>query len=72
MEQNTISSAGENNGGGNYPSGSMTTKMAWYACYTVEQQIPMSFSLVLSDPESAIFCILGEYTNNYTIFAFIP
>jgi hypothetical protein len=24
MEQNTISSAGENNGGGNYPSGSMT------------------------------------------------
>jgi hypothetical protein len=28
MEQNTISSAGENNGGGNYPSGSMTTKMA--------------------------------------------
>jgi hypothetical protein len=24
IEQNTISSAGENNGGGNYPSGSMT------------------------------------------------
>jgi hypothetical protein len=24
------------------------------------------------DPESAIFCILGEYTNNYTVFAFIP
>ena len=37
-----------------------------YYANVVEQHIPMSLSLVLSDSESAINRMLGEYANNYT------